>query len=137
MKLYHGSPYNLDLLKPQKAKGIGEFENITGVFLTKTFLHAALYAIGKTLKGKTAFGVSKNKLVILGNFAPSIGFVYELEVRNPIKGNGGQYAFERELKPTNKTIVLPKDYKNFIFRVKHKEEILKLLKLKSKNKNIS
>ena len=72
MKLYHGSPKSLKILKPQKAKGINEFENIKGVFLTKTFLHASLYAIGKTLKGKTAFSVSKNKLIILGNLKPKV-----------------------------------------------------------------
>jgi|TARA_B100002003_G_C13692495_1_gene348890 hypothetical protein len=59
MKLYHGSPKDLDILEPQKAKGMYHFENIVGVFLTKTPLHASLYAIGKTLKGKTAFGYLK------------------------------------------------------------------------------
>ena len=105
MKLYHGSSQNLDVIKPQKAKGMNEFENITGVFLTKTFLHAALYAIGKTLKGKTAFGVSKNKLVILGNLKPKAGYVYEVKVKNPIKGHREQYASREELKPTKKTKV--------------------------------
>jgi len=92
MKLYHGSPLSLEVLKPQKAKGITEFENINAVFLTKTSLHASLYAIGKTLKGKTAFGVTKNKLVILGDLKPKAGYVYEVEIKNPIKGEHGQYA---------------------------------------------
>ena len=102
MKLYHGSPKKLNVLKPQKAIGLNEFENITGVFLVKTFLHAAIYAIGKTLKGKTAFGVSEKKLVILGNLKPKAAYVYEVEVKNPIKGNQGQYASEEELKPLKK-----------------------------------
>lgn len=127
MKLYHGSPQNLDILKPQQAKGINEFENITGIFLTDNFLHASLYAFGKTLKGKTAFGVSENKLVILGDLKPKSGYVYEVEVKNPRKGHKGQYAFEGELKPIKKIKVFPKDYEQYFIRVKNKEEILKEL----------
>jgi len=116
MKLYHGSPKNIDILKPQKAIGMSYFENIIGVFLTKTFLHAALYAMGKTLKGKTAFGVSENKLVILGNLKLKSGYVYEVEVKNPIKGHHGQYACGKELKPIKKTKVNPKEYEKYIFK---------------------
>lgn len=131
MKLYHGSPQNLDVLKPQKVKGMNEFENIAGVFLTKTFLHASLYAIGKTLKGKTAFGLSENKLVILGNLKPKAGYVYEVEVKNSIEGHRGQYVYEGELKPIKKTKVLPKDYEQYFIRVKTKEEILQKLEANS------
>jgi len=64
MILYHGSPYDINILIPVKGNGRNSFENLKAVFLTKTFLHASLYAIGKTLKGKTTFGISENKLVI-------------------------------------------------------------------------
>ncbi len=128
MKLYHGSPKDVRILKPQKAKGANEFENLKGIFLTKTFLHAALYAIGKTLKGKTSFGVSKDKLVILGNAMPKAGYVYEVDVKNPIKGPNGQYLSTEPLTPLRKIKVFPEDYKQYIFRVKFKEEIIKLLK---------
>jgi len=124
MKLYHGSSQSLNTLKPKKARGLNEFENVTGVFLTKTFRHASLYAIGKTLKKKTAFGVSENKLVILGNLKPKEGYVYEVEVKNPIKGNRGQYVSMEELKPIKKTKVFPKDYEQYFIMVKSKEEIL-------------
>lgn len=117
MKLYHGSSKELTILKPQKATGLNEFENITGVFLTDTFLQAALYALGKTLKGKTSFGVSKNKLVILGNLKPKAGYVYEVEVEEPIRGHRGQYAAVEDLKPIKKTKVLPKDYQKYFVRV--------------------
>lgn len=132
MKLYHGSPQNLDVLKPQKTRGMNDFENITAVFLTKTFLHAALYVIGKTLKGKTAFGVSESKLVISGNLKPKAGYVYEVEVKNPIKGHRGQYASKEELEPIKKTKVFPKDYERYIIRVKNKEDIIKELEANSK-----
>jgi hypothetical protein len=127
MKLYHGSPQDLDILKPQQAKGMNEFENLNCVFLTKTFIHAALYALGKTLKGKTAFGVSEDKLVILGNLQPGGGYVYEVEIKDPRKGPHGQYASTEELKPISKQIVFPKDYEKFIVRVKGKDELLNAL----------
>jgi hypothetical protein len=57
MKLYHGSPKNLKVIKPKDAKGIDEFENQNAIFLTDDFVQAALYAIGKTLKGKTIFAL--------------------------------------------------------------------------------
>ncbi len=136
MKLYHGSPKDLKILKPQKAKGINNFENIIGIFLTKTFDHAALYAIGKSLKGKTAFGVSENKLVILGNLKLKEGYVYEVEVENPIEGPNGQYASTEKLTPVKKTKVHLKDYEQYIVRVKNKEEIIKELEKDFKTKNI-
>lgn len=128
MKLYHGSPQNLDILKPQKAKGMDDFENKTCVFLTKTFLHAALYAIGKTPKGKTLFGVSEDKLAILGDSKPKSGYVYGIDVQKPIRGHHGQYASEEEIRPIKKTRVYPKDYARYIVRVKSKEELMETLR---------
>lgn len=127
MKLYHGSPKNLKILKPQKAKGMDKFESSKRIFLTKTFKHAALYAIGKTLKRKTAFGVSERKLVILGDSKPKDGFVYEVEVEKPIKGILGQFACEKVLELRKKTKVFAKDYKKNIVRVGRKGEILRKL----------
>ena len=58
MKLYHGSPKKLKIIKPIQAKGLTKFENQKAIFLCRTFKHASLYAIGKTLKGKTSFALS-------------------------------------------------------------------------------
>ena len=131
MKLYHGSPFKLKILKPSNPKGINKFENKSGVFLTKTFLHAALYAIGKTLKGKAIFGVSEQRLVILGNLKPKAGYVYEVEVKSPIRGPRGQYYFEEAINPLGIKKVFPKNYVKNIFKVKDKNELLHLLKKKS------
>ena len=65
MILYHGSPHDLNILKPTTAKGLTDFEDLTAIHLTKTFLHAALYAIGKTLNGKTGFTVKEDQLIII------------------------------------------------------------------------
>ena len=90
MKLYNGSSQNLEVLKPQK--GMNDFENMTNVFLVKTFLHASLYAIGKT-----TFGVSRNRLVILGNLRLKAGYVYKVEVRNPIKFVNNVFVYLKDV----------------------------------------
>lgn len=129
MKYYHGSPQNLTVLKPQKGKGRNSFENQIAVFLTKDFLHAALYAIGKTLKGKTPFAVSNKKLIIVGRLKPSSGYVYEVDVSGVIKGPNNQFAYKKEIKPTRKTKVHPKDYQKNIIYVKDMKELMKTLNI--------
>ncbi len=81
MKLYHGSPIKLKTLIPKQAKGINKFENQKTIFLTKTFNHSALYAIGKCLKGKAIFAVTSNKLIIVGDKKLKSGYVYEVNVK--------------------------------------------------------
>jgi hypothetical protein len=130
MQFYHGSPKDIHILKPYKGVGWNGFESMAAVFLTKTFLHAALYALGKNLKGKTSFGVAENKLVIVGNRPPGQGYVYEVEADIPIKGPNGQYAAQSELRPSNKWKVIPSNFKKYIFYVNNKKEMDKLLRIK-------
>ncbi len=124
MRLYHGSPKNINILKPQKAKGLNSFENMTALFLTETFLHAALYAIGKTLRGTTAFAVTENRLIIIGHHPLRKGYVYEVEVKNTIKGHCGQYAVKNKLLPLKKCEVVPEDYRHNILYVKNRKELI-------------
>ncbi|MAG10968.1 hypothetical protein CMI44_01510 [Candidatus Pacearchaeota archaeon] len=126
MKLYHGSPTKLKTIKPKQARGLNKFENKKAVFLTKTFKHAALYAIGKTLKGKAIFGVIPNKLIIVGNKKPKSGYVFEVEIESPIKGPRNQFASKKQLIPKNSKKVYPKDYK--IIFVQNKTELMRELK---------
>ena len=81
MKLYHGSPKKLNIIKPLQAKGLTKFENQKAIFLCKTFKHSALYALGKTLKGKTSFALTPNKLIIVGKKKPKLGYVMKLMLR--------------------------------------------------------
>lgn len=134
MILFHGSPKNLKVLKPMQGKGQTSFENLNVVFLTKTFLHASLYAIGKTLKGKATFGISETKLVILEKSVnPKLGsgYVYKVEVDNPIKGPNGQFASLKELIPLEKFKVDPGrlGFNKNIFYVKSMDEMIKVLKM--------
>jgi len=137
MKLYHGSPRNLKILKPQLAKGDDEFENQRAIYLTKSKIQAALYALGKTLKNKTCFALPPNQLVIVGKSIPSKGYVYEVDV-DANKGIWDQYSYPKEISNFKKIKVSPKDYERYIWHVKTKEEMVKICNAEKKiwlNKN--
>jgi hypothetical protein len=127
MKLYHGSPKKLKIIKPTQAKGLTKFENQKAIFLCKTFNHAALYAIGKTLKGRTQFAVTPSKLIIVGNQKPKSGYVYELNV-GAKKGAGEQYSYEKEIRDFGMRKVLLKDYEKHITHVEDISKLKKMLK---------
>ena len=127
MRLYHGSPKKLKILKPSIAKGLTKFENQKAVFLCKTFVHAALYAIGKTLKGKTSFALTPRKLIIVGEKMPSTGYVYEVDVE-ATKGRRGQFAYGKSINNFRVERVNPKDYNKNIVYVKDVEELKRRMK---------
>lgn len=131
MKLFHGSSKKVRVLKPQQAKGLTKFQNLKAVFLTKSFKQAALYSLGKQLRGKTGFGVNK-KLCIIGNFKLRIGYVYEFDLEEGlIKGTGkydeGIYAVNRELRNFKLHKIKPEDYEKDIEYVSSKEELRRKL----------
>ncbi|MCU0642549.1 MAG: hypothetical protein MUF61_03170 [archaeon] len=127
MKLYHGSPKKLKVIRPRLARGMNKFENQKAVFLCKSFNHAALYAIGKTLKGKTIFAVAPRRLIIVGNYKPKQGYVYEVEAERYIRGARGQYAVKGMLIPARTFLINPKSYRKSIIHVENKGELLKRL----------
>ncbi|MFB6076144.1 MAG: hypothetical protein ABEK17_03285 [Candidatus Aenigmatarchaeota archaeon] len=128
MKLYHGSAKELEVIKPSRPHSArNEFERMEAVFLTKTFLHSALYALGSNLKGQTKYGVSKNKLVIKGHCKLAAGYVYHVDVENPIEGPNDQYAYKGELKPSRKWEVKQKEFEKHIFYVENENKIIEKL----------
>ena len=127
MKLYHGSPKKVKALIPRQAKGLNKFENQIAIYLCKTFNQAALYAIGKTLKGKTGFAPLPNKLIIIGNLTPKAGYVYEVNV-DAKKGSREQFMYNKSIRKYKVKKVYPKDYENKIIRVKSKKELFNLAK---------
>jgi len=131
MKLYHGSPENLKILKPKEAKGIDEFENQKAIFLTDSFVQAALYAIGKTLKGKTVFALPPNKLIIVGKESPKSGYVYSVNV-DAKKGVWDQFSYTKEIRKFKKTKVNPSDFRDKITYIKTKKELLEICKKEKK-----
>ena len=127
MKLYHGSPRKLKRLVPKQAKGIGKFENKKAIFLCKTLKHAALYSIGKNLKGKTTFAPTPNKLIIVRNLKPKSGYVFEVDVKAN-KGPRGQFSYNKQIRKFKVYKISPKDYEKNIIYVKNKKELIKRLK---------
>ena len=127
MKLYHGSPKKLKELKPKQGKGLTKFENQKAIFLTNNFNKAGLYAISKSLKGRTSFGIIKNKLIIVGNKSPKEGYIYEVNVKAK-KGSRGQYFYDKIIKNAKVKKVYSKDYKKKIIHVKNRKELMKKLK---------
>jgi len=134
MQLYHGSPKKLEILEPQQAKGKNEFQNLKAVFLTANYKEACLYALGKSLKGKAAFGVQNNKLIIVGNLKPNKeGFVYEFDISKEkvIEGKEkedlGIYAVLEPITPKKVHKVKLKDLEKYILYVKTKEELIEKL----------
>jgi len=131
MKLFHGSPIKLKSLKPQQAKGLDKFQNKKAVFLTKDFTQAALYSISKSLKGKTPFALPPGRLIIVGNFKPSKGYVYEvnIDIKDIKNGNLGDYEFgySKEIKKFKIHDINPDDYMDKIMHVNNKEELMKII----------
>lgn len=127
MILYHGSPRKLKVLKPKQAKGINGFETQKAIFLCKTFEHAALYAISKSLKRKTIFAVAPKRLIIVGKNNPKAGYVYEIDIVAK-KGPRGQYSYDKEIRNFKIKKVYPKDYKDKIVYVDNISELKKRLR---------
>ena len=131
MKLYHGSPKNLKILKPQLAKGNDEFENQKAIYLTDSKIQAALYALGKTLKNKTCFALPPEQLVIVGKNKPSEGYVYIVDVKAK-KGIWDQYSYTKDIKNFKKINVKLSDYKKYIKYVNTKKELIEICDKKKK-----
>jgi len=119
MILYHGSPKKLKILIPRKANGLNKFENQKAIFLTKSFEQTALFALGKSLKGKTKFALPQGKLIIEGDLTTAeIGYVYEVNVEAK-RGTRGdyEYAYNKPIKKFKIHEVKLKDYENKISHV--------------------
>ena len=132
MKFYHGSPKKLKILIPHKAKGLTGFQNKKAIFITRSFKQAALYAISKSLKGKTKFALPPRKIIIVGNFKLSKGYVYEMELDKDKlkKGDFGDYEFAyfKPIKEFKIHIISPAKYTNKVIYVKDKRELMENLK---------
>jgi hypothetical protein len=146
MKLYHGSPEKVKILKPYQAKGMNEFQNKKAIFLTKDFHQAALYAISKSLKSKTQFALPPKKIIIVGDFKTSKGYVYEVELKKEEiqKGELGEYefAYTKPMKNFKLHQINPECYKESIIYVKTKKEMMEIVEKElsksplPKNKNL-
>lgn len=119
---YHGSPFLSKELQPRLARGEGEFQNQEAVYLTDIFEHAAIYAIGKTLKGKTWFAITPDTIYVAGKeHKLDIGYVYSVVPKTYIIGEKHQFYTKETLLPMKVTKVFPEHYSKHIKFFKDKE----------------
>lgn len=110
--LYHGSPVGgLTVLEPQQAKGTSPSQNQMGVYTTKDKVSASLYALGKTLKGKAAFAVKNQRLLIAGKEKDlGAAYVYTvLGIWDPYH-DVGEHVFTEEVKVLKEEQVRYQDF---------------------------
>jgi hypothetical protein len=131
LMFFHGSPKILMELVPFQARGIISSECQKGIYLTDTFLHAALYAVGKSLKGIAHFAVTSTELLIVGGFEVENGYVYFCNVvqENVSFIGNGQYISYEKIVPNKVVSVLKQDIQCFTRRFESLEEIKKYLKI--------
>lgn len=107
--LYHGSPFKLSSIKINQSKGMVDFENKRAVYLTDDYLLACLYACSKHLKGKTKFAVFPYKIIIVGDFDISDGYVYEVDIDNAVECDRRQWTCDNEISTISKIIKINKN----------------------------
>lgn len=127
--LYHGTPNKIDIINPIQAKGQREFENKNAIYLTDDKLLASLYAVSKHLKGQTTFSIfPSHKIVIVGDYNISDGYVYEVELIGAIEYDDKQWTYDKPIKDFKNIYKISKnDMDKYVIHVQNKEELYKLV----------
>jgi len=136
-KLYHGSAYELNILKTHEPRGDNDFQRQKAVFLTSNFIEAALYSIARDKERKNKGWGIKNGILYLRNdlFEPlnkslqnsnelifkyklnEYGYVYIITntkdaIKNPSLEN--EYVILHDVIPKYKVKINPQDYEKYI-----------------------
>jgi hypothetical protein len=114
IKLYHGSPYKLDILSPSKPRGDNDFNSQIGIYMTDNNKEAMLYSIARDKeKFNKGFGIKNNYLILREDLFPSkyklneIGYLYEYDADpseinyNPF--NLHEYIIKKDIIPNKIT----------------------------------
>jgi adenylate kinase family enzyme len=129
LKAWHGSPTQLEEVRPSQARGSNPFQGQNAVYAADTPEHAALYAISKHLKGKANFAVMPDQVFIVGDAPLADGWVHELSGQGATKGHAvedaGQLAIPSNspLRPDKAWQVKASDYADKVQRVASKEDL--------------
>jgi hypothetical protein len=128
-RAWHGSPTQLEEVRPSQARGSNPFQGQNAVYAADTPEHAALYAVSKHLKGKANFAVMPDQVFIVGDAPLADGWVHELSGQGATKGHAvedaGQLAIptSEPLRPTKAWQVNAADYAGRVQRVASKEDL--------------
>jgi hypothetical protein len=116
IKLYHGSPFRLDIIKTRTPRGDNEFNSQTGVYLTDDIMEAMLYSLVRDKerinKGwgikridNKSFLILRNDLFYSKYKLNNVGYLHEYETnietveQNPM--NSHEYIIKNDIIPTN------------------------------------
>lgn len=128
--LFHGSPYEIDILEPRKSTDVQNKENEdNAIFLTSWFINAMAYAIRNKLKEMNEhYGFQMNNngelpamLFSVENLPDDLyGYVYVFDkIDNMIKDNHEyttQHRCYHELRPIDVVKVYYKDFADYFSR---------------------
>ena len=137
--LFHGSPYDLNILDPRKAHDNNSDNQAidNGIHLTSSFMSAICYAFRKSIRElNDTYHIEINNqgykpaMKISAPYIPEdlSGFVYVFNNDDDMFRTGGykstQYICYKEIKPIRKIEVFFKDYKDY-FEIDDKKRVLK------------
>ena len=123
--LFHGSPYEIDILEPRKSTDVQNKENEdNAIFLTSWFINAMAYAFRNKLKEMNEhYGFQMNNngelpamLFSVENLPDDLyGYVYVFDKTDDmIKDNDSyQYKCYKSKKPIDIIEVIYRDFKNY------------------------
>jgi adenylate kinase family enzyme/8-oxo-dGTP pyrophosphatase MutT (NUDIX family) len=132
IRLFHGSPHDVDYIEPREPSRPGNFPGgYTGVYTHPTLEAAAMYALARDKENtRRKWGVTASgKLVALPEMPINDeGYVYEYETDNYIPPPDTQkalgYAILGNPEPIAKHKVLSKDFIDRVVRAKSRESFM-------------
>lgn len=115
--LYHGSPYLLDIIKPQPANGTCPAESLTAVYAARTIREIIPFALPirwfpDTPSGKRSFSCGNGLTqLIYGSLDPNgVGYIYKLKADSFRPLDEWQWVSEQDCIPVEVTKIDVADY---------------------------
>ena len=114
--LYHGSPYDVEVLETRSPRGHNEFQRMNAVFFTDDIDQAKIYALARDKeRTRRGWAVFKGKLYTLDDFQfNDIGYVYQYTTDDYLTDPSSpqQFAIPHNVTPDKKITVYPEDIKH-------------------------
>ena len=136
--LYHGSPFNLKVIKTRLPRGVTEFDSYKAVYMTDNLNLAKIYAITRDkkrerrgwgagiFKGKATLFLRKDKFNKDDPKLNEIGYVYKYKTDDYKYDKAtNQYRIDRDVIPDSKIVVNKEDISDLITFVT-KDEMKKI-----------
>ena len=132
--VYHGSPYLIDVVKPQQARGATEKESQYAIYATENMDEAIPFALPirwypDDPTGKRAFSCKNGKTHIEhGSLDPNgVGYIYKFNATSFEKLDEWQWISKTEVVPVEVTCICVRDFLHTITFSEKATEIQKIL----------